>query len=935
MDSERWGRIQELFHQAAELPLPERRSFLRTACAGDPALEAEVEAMVQADEDTTGGSVLDRGMEEIAADMFEEAADFSSLTLPFVVGPYRLVEFLGQGGMGVVYKAERIFSDSKVAMKLLVHAGLSPARRENFTREIRAQSKLEHPFIARLYDTGTLDGTPWFVMEYVEGKRLMDYCLEPGRTVAERIGLFRRICQAVEYAHREGVIHRDLKPSNILVKADGTPRLLDFGIARELQQLEESGELTLPGLRFMTIPYAAPEWVQGGKSNVTTDVYALGVILYQMLSGQMQLTGPLPKSGSKSSSKSGSKPGSKSGSKPGPAESSGLQTTRSHPAGFADRMFAFHIPERPSTAARRLPDQTPYTKLSREDWNDLDKLCLAAMHLDPVERYQSVEALLRDVNHFLNEEPLEKRQGNWRYRAGKFLRKYRGRVLAGAAALLVIAALSVGSFVSITRARDAALAEAARTQRIQQFMLTLLGGSDTFAGPSNDQQVKALLDHGVQEATNLASDPETQTALYDNLGNMYDRLGDYPRADGLFTLALERRRTSMKPDDPRIAESLEHLAQAKADQSKFMEAEQLAQQAVNLAGRYAKPDSFETIQANSALGRVFATDGEFKKAIAILEPLVRQTGQAGRSESSGGSPEEFLLSQNLSTLTSVEYEVADVDRSDLYGNRSLELDRRLYGEKHPQVAFDLANLAENRAALAQLDKAEAYYRQADRILRDWYGPDHPDLAMIDGLLARVLQSEGKDAEAESLLRHVLEVQMRAYNGRNERIAVTLDTLGQIDIEHGNISQAETDFARAFAMESSLFGDDHLEVGIFEADLGDVYLREQQFSRAEELLRKAVKIVGEHTPADSINIADADASLGRALIGLKRFQEAEKPMLTAYTIYLEQGHPPVPLLDGFRRNLIAIYTGLHQSEHAEKYRSQLGKTNAEVAAEAKK
>ena len=200
---------------------------------------------------------------------------------------YQLIRILGEGGMGVVWLARRKDADNLVAAKFLPHARLSPARLARFTDEIKTQGKLRHPYIARFYDAGTLaDATPWFVMEYVEGVPITEYCAQHQLDAEATLRLFRCVCEAVQYAHGQEVIHRDLKPSNILVEKDASPRLLDFGIAKQLHNLEEA-KRTKPEFRFMTKDYAAPEWKYDGVVGFRTDVYSLGVILYQLLAGML------------------------------------------------------------------------------------------------------------------------------------------------------------------------------------------------------------------------------------------------------------------------------------------------------------------------------------------------------------------------------------------------------------------------------------------------------------------------------------------------------------------------------------------------------------------------------------------------------------------------------------------------------------------------
>jgi serine/threonine-protein kinase len=245
VDSSRWERIQHLFHDAAVLPSAEQRGFLAGACSDDETLIEDVLALLR--EDARSASLLDQPLAEVAHRVLAADAD----SLPFQeLGSYRVRKVLGEGGMGVVYLAERPDLGSLVALKLLRDAWLSPARRERFAAEQRTLAQLNHPSIARLYDADTLaDGTPFFVMEYVEGLPLTDYCLQAQCSIERRLILFRQVCEAVQYAHSNTVIHRDLKPSNILVRADGTIRLLDFGIAKQVESLDVPAQQTLTDSR--------------------------------------------------------------------------------------------------------------------------------------------------------------------------------------------------------------------------------------------------------------------------------------------------------------------------------------------------------------------------------------------------------------------------------------------------------------------------------------------------------------------------------------------------------------------------------------------------------------------------------------------------------------------------------------------------------------
>jgi serine/threonine-protein kinase len=466
--ADRWVRIQQAFHDASALPDSERREHVHRALAGDERLVARVMAMLDAD--AHAGSVLDRGVASAAHDLLGETALAAA---PNAIGPYRLVRPIGEGGTAVVYLAHRDDLGSTAAVKLLRHAWLSPMRRARFASEQRTLARLDHPGIARLFDAGTLpDGTPWIAMEYVEGVPITAYCR--GAPLERRLRLFRDVCEAVQHAHGHLVVHRDLKPSNILVSTDGRVKLLDFGIAKQLEPDGDDGDPTRTGLRLLTPAYAAPEQLRGEPTGVHTDVYALGIVLYELLTGRPPFT------------------------------------LAGRSAAEMEAIVLEGLAERPSVAARR-SEEAP--DASAAEWADLDVLCLTATRREPERRYRTVDALLRDLDHLRRQEPLEAHLDSARYRVGKFVRRHRARLAVGALVAALLVAVSAVYAVRVRAARDAALAEAARAQEIQRFTLSLFEGGERESGPADSLRAVTLVERGVVEAACLAPEPVVPAEL--------------------------------------------------------------------------------------------------------------------------------------------------------------------------------------------------------------------------------------------------------------------------------------------------------------------------------------------------------------------------------------------------------------------------------------
>jgi len=882
MDSTRWERMQSLFHEVADRPQGEQRALLKTACGDDDGLIADVLTLLE--EDARGASLLDRDLAQVAQDVLDEAVPAS---LPFKeFGPYRLKEALGEGGMGVVYLAERIDLGSLVAIKILRDAWLSPARRERFASEQRTLAQLNHPSIARLYDADTLDdGTPWFVMEYVEGVPLTEYCSQHACSIEQRLKLFRAVCEAVQYAHQHAVIHRDLKPSNILVKPDGSIRLLDFGIAKQLETLEthagqKGSDQTMTGLRLMTPAYAAPEQIRGDRVGIHTDVYSLGVILYELLAGEL------------------------------PFDLSKLTP------GEAEAMIVGQDPEKPSTVAKRMSEKlrANIAFANKTAWADLDVLCLTAMHKDTQRRYPSVEALIRDVDHYLKGEPLEARGDSFRYTLGKFVRRNRRAVSAAALVFTIIVGLVVFFTVRLAKARNAALAEAARTQRIQRFMMNLFQGGDESVGPGDSMKVVTLLNRGVQEAKSLNSDPKEQAELYQTLGTIYDQLGKFDQADSLLHSSLERRKSVFGPDSSEAAESLVALGQLRSDQAQYDEAEQLTRQGLEMSRRHLPPTHPRVGRAMYALGEVLVSEGKYDQGIQVLDEAVRIQSAPGGVTAD--------LAETLTELANAQFYAGHLDTSNSLNLKVVAMDRQLYGERHPNVAEDLINLGAIQTEWGHYPVTERYYRQALDIMQGFYGKDHPETASVMTLLGRSLNAQGRFNEAADMLREALGIQERVYGQVHPRVASAVGELGKVAMQQGNLDEAEIDFKRQAEIYRAVYNGKHFYIGSALANLGGVYMERKQYARAEQSFRDALQMYAQTLPADHLNVAIARVKLGRALIPQHRYADAEVESLAGYGILTKQTNPPANWLQNARKDLAEEYDALHQPDKAAKFQAEL-------------
>jgi len=882
LDGDRWARIQTLFHDAAARPPAEWRPYLESVCVGDPGLVTEVMELLE--EDARGDSLLELSVSEVARQVLD--ADLSTTMLSSEhFGPYRLQEMLGEGGMGVVYLAERADLGSVAAIKILRDAWLSPARRERFASEQRTLAQLNHPSIARLYDADTLtDGTPWFAMEYVEGLPLTTYCRTRNSSMSGRLRLFRSVCEAVQHAHRHAVIHRDLKPSNILVRHDGIVKLLDFGIAKQLESLEVPVEQTQTGLRFMTPAYAAPEQILAGRVGIHTDIYSLGVVLYELLAERL-------------------------------------------PYDFSNRgaaeievLITGEAPDRPSVAARAASDEgrARARSLRATAWADLDVLCLTAMHKDPQRRYRTVDALIRDIDHYLAGEPLEARPDTVRYRMGKFVRRNRVPVFAAGTVAAGVIGLVVFYTLRLTTARNTAVAEAARTQRIQRFTMSLFAGGDSDVGPADSLRVVTLVDRGVQEARSLDQEPAVQSELYQTLGSIYQKLGNFVRADTLLQLALDRNRALFPAGSPEVSSSLVALGLLRVEQARYDDAEKLVREALEESGRASPREHPMIAQATFALGQVLQARGNYDKAIEAAEEAVRLYSVPGDSV----APE---LAASLGELAGDHFYAGHYEVSDSLNRRAMAMYRRLYGERHPQVAAVLINLGASQFDRGNYAEAERFDREGLEVYRGFYGPEHHETAYAMTMLARALVFQEKFAEATELLRKSLAVREKVFGPDNPVVASTLNELGNIAFQQNRLDEAEAAWSRMAGIYKKAYNDRHYLIGIALSNLASVYVKREQYPRAEALYRDVLARYEGLLAPDHVNVGITRIKLGRSLLRQRRYAEAAAESLAGYEILIKQANPGVSFLKAARTDLALAYEALKQPEKAQRFRAELADT----------
>jgi serine/threonine-protein kinase len=859
-------RVESLFAELADEPPDRRAALLDAACAGDDALRADVEALLEAD--AAGHPLLDAEVGRLADALLDVPP---GQVPPERFGRYVLQSLLDEGGMGAVYLARRDDLDDVVAVKFLRDAWSSPARRHRFASEQRTLAALTHPNIARLYDAGVAGDTPWFAMEYVRGAtNIVAYCVGQRLDLRQRLALFRSACDAVSYAHRHLTVHLDLKPSNVLVDSDGQVRLVDFGIARHLTAVDGLANPTVTAHRALSLNYASPEQIRGEPLDVQTDVYALGAVLYELLTGT-------------------------------PAASA-QSLTAEQIARWLDEE-----PPRPSLAAS--PSRL---ELARTQWKDLDLLCVTAMQKRKAERYQTVDRLMVDLDHFLNDEPLEaRREGLGSYRLRKFVVRHRRAVAVAAAMVLLVTGLSVFFTARLVDARDRAQASEARAQQINRVMLSLFEGDDSVAGPAGELRVVSLLDRGVREAEGL-NDPALRAELRYTLGGLYHKLGHLDRADPLLTAAWTEQTqllgaTALPTLRARLA-----LVGLRVEQGRFEDAETIARGAREAAVGAYPAESFEVAAATAMLGKVLTAQGNYAAAVPLLEESMKVLLQR---------PDSMELAEALGDLTNARYYMGDVAAAEALSQQGLALDRRLFGDRHPHVAIDLYNLANIRLDRANYREAERLYREALGIDVDWYGEKHPKTATSALMVGRALAYQGRADDARTFYERAMTAFRSVYPDTHVRVGSVFSLMGDLARDQGRFDEADRDFEQAAAIFKAVAGERHEFYLHQMSNLGSVLVARGRYVEAEAVLRRALDGLVAAVPQQRYT-AIAGQRLAAALAGQGKNLEAESGALKAYQALLTTTSPGAAEVQEARRTLVAIYTALDRPADARRFQTEL-------------
>ena len=866
-EQDRWRLVESLFHQASEMRGTDRDVFLRQECANDLELQQEVESLLESEDQTL--DFLRDPVQKVAAQITEDGYAAGRR-----IGPYQVIRLLGEGGMGQVFLAARADEQyqSRVAIKLM-HAGLG-ARRAMLTRfrtERQILANLEHPHIARLLDGGvTDDGTPYLVMEYVDGVPIHQYCWRHRLTVNERLRLFRMVSAAVEYAHHNLVVHRDLKPANILVTAEGVPKLLDFGIAKLIDP--EMREVLLTGTadRIMTPEYASPEQILGEPVTTATDVYALGILLYELLAGvrpfRMDTCSPIE----------------------------------------IARVICEEEPVPAAAAGLENPEIAPPDV--RKVKGDLETIVMMAMRKEPSRRYASVAQFSADVEAYLEGYPLAARTSHWSYRAERFVRRHRAGVAMAAAGVLAMIGFSIGMGLLAQRANR----QQAAARREAQFLGDMFQAVTPEAARGHTITARELLDLGVKRIdSELPGEPEVRASLLQNIANAYRSLGLYDDGLGVAQRAYELETHLYGADDPKAAASLDALASLYRDKADFKSAEPLFRRLVamrrknpgghDLAVAHALGslggclyEGSKDVEAEPILREALAIDREHgadagadvRSYLALLlehkgsfseaRQLLQEAVEISRRTEGADSP---FYAAYLHNLASTLIDIGDLSGAERQLRAALEIRRKVIGNNHPDLLYSLHNLGFVLLEKGEPQAAEPYIREGMALSLENLGEAHPHTAAARNNLARLMQAKGNFAGAETEYWNALEA-FRATSGPvSWQAAQVLDNLSRLEFDRGNYAAAQKFAEQSRDMLEKVQGGDSPTMADVLTELGEDRLFQNDARGAEPLLRRALEIrQRKYTPGHT-EIIGAEVRLGEDLIAEHEAAKAE-PVLRA-------------------------------------------------------
>ncbi len=846
MTSDRWTKIQTLFEAVADLADSEREAYLHERCADDPDLYEEVISLLKSDRN------VHKLLHGLAIDVV--GWTYEQQYIGKRIGPYRILRHIGSGGMSYVFLAEREDGQfrQRVALKLIKRGMESEHIIRRFRSERQILSQLDHPNIARLFDGGiTDDGVPYFTMDYVDGIPLDRYCDTHRLSVEERLKLFRIICGAVHYAHGNLVVHRDLKPGNIFVTGDGTPKLLDFGIAKLLGDGEDTMPVTRTGIRVMTPEYASPEQVQQRPITTAADVYSLGIILYELLTGH--------------------RPYRLTGSSPAELERIVCTVQPDRPSSIVSLLFPPDgLDDREALTPETLAAlrNTTVQRLRKKLRGDLDTICLTALRKEPERRYRSPDQLMQDLQRYASGLPVDARRDTASYRLQKFVKRHRRSVAVSGVVVLMLVSLSAFYTMRLAEERDRAQLEAVKAEQISAFLRGLFEISDPSDARGESVTARELLERGAQRVrAELADQPEIRATMMDVIGTVYHALGLYSEANTMLQEALSTRTSIHGDRHPLVATTLNNLARTYQELGDFAAAEEMFTNALEIQRSYYRGEHEDIAVSTNNLAELRRMQGNIETA----EGLFLETLSMYRSLYGDRHPG---TANALHSIAVIQNDRGDYEHAEENYRTALDVLKNLYGEYHPDIGNVLTNLASLYRHIGDYAAAEPLYLEALEVRKKVLDADHPDLAYTYNHMGRLYQSTGSYAAAEQAFLEGLRIREKTFGKHHQVTTASLSALANLYEVTENYARSESLYVDTYGIMLEVWGEDHPYIGAALNNIGRVQHALGKLDSAERYLRQSVAHQRKALPEGHVNISRSLLSLGLLLNDTGRASVAE-------------------------------------------------------------
>ncbi len=833
---------RDIAQRARSLGPRERQAFVEQQCGIDADLMSQVLALL---EQSDSGAQYWQG---------DDASDWTPASLIGArLGPYQLTQLLGSGGMGEVYLATRIDRefDQQVAIKLVRSNVLTDDVRARLRTERQILASLRHPNIATLFDGGTApDGTPYLVMEYIEGVPIDAYCDRNRLSIEQRLQLFCKVCAAVQCAHQSLIVHRDLKPNNILVNAAGEPKLLDFGIAKLLdtQFSPRTVTVTHHEYRVMTPAHASPEQVRGEPITTASDIYVLGVLLYELLSGKRPFVLPY-------NCRLADVERLVCNSTPSTLSSMVLHSARDTPALMHDVAYS---------------RQTSAAKLARRLQGDLDNIVLMALRKEPSRRYASAAQFAEDIQHWLHGQPVIASKDSWGYRCNKFVRRHTLAVASAITIMALLAGFSVVTYLQardIARQRDAVAIERNRAEQVSSFLVELFELSDPSQSRGNELKARELLDVGARRIDgDLKSQPATKAMLLGTIGKVYGSLGLYKEAADSLTRSLQTSQQIYGNSHDDVAATQIALADVLISQGELDTAEQELKQSLAMQQQLHGKQSVQQAPVLRLMGRLALERGEYAQAEQQMRAAMTLYDQYGMQN----SLDKAAVLSDLGKALADQYQEAKAEP--LY-RAALTIETATLGGDHPRIAELKNRLADALEGQGKYDEAAPIFREAVDVKRRVLGNTHPQT--IDTLEnhGNFLRRKGDYPQAEAVLIEALQANRKLYGEQHSYVGYDRVNLGLLAYDRGDYSSAETEFRAALDIYAKTLTADNVLIAGAKIGLGRSLTRLGKASQAIPLLQDAIKISAHALGEDNPVTDTGRAALGIALLAIQKGNEA--------------------------------------------------------------